>query len=66
VSTEPDPARREHAQDDGGSAWERSRRPLVVQPPAFVPMTERDQQQVLDALVALLIPYLRSHTADAD
>lgn len=54
------------AKDPGDSAWERSRRPLVLHPPTFVPMTERDKQQVLDALVALLIPHLRRHTSEAE
>jgi len=62
----------QHAQPDGKgrhdavSAWERSRRQLVVHPAAFVPMSDQDKQQVLDALVALLIPYLRQQGGDAD
>lgn len=66
MSTHRDPVRGRSAKDGDDSAWERSRRPLVVHPPAFVPMTERDQRQVRDALVALLIPHLRRHAAGVD
>lgn len=66
MSAANDRVRRDRAEVGNGSSWERGRRPLVVHPPTFVAMTERDKQQVLDALVALLIPYLRGCTADAD
>jgi len=66
VNATNDRVRRDRTEAGDVSSWERSRRPLVVHPPTFVAMTERDKQQVLEALVALLIPYLRSRTADAD
>ncbi len=40
-------------------------RRVIVRPPRLVPMTDQDQQQALEALVALLIPYIRSqHNRD--
>jgi hypothetical protein len=45
VNATKDRVRRDRLEDADGSSWERSRRPLVVHPPTFVAMTERDKQQ---------------------
>lgn len=40
------------------TAWQRSRRRLIVHPPKFVAMTDEDEVKIVDAIVALLIAHL--------
>jgi hypothetical protein len=46
---------------DDSQRGRRNRQPLVLQPPGFVAMTERDRARAVRALRALFVTYLREH-----